>query len=66
MKKDLNKIVKTAEKQGWDIKITGGGHLKWTGPEGQIVFSARTPSDHRAIQNIIHELKIRGYEPPKR
>jgi hypothetical protein len=63
MSKDLKQLMKTAKKQGWEIKVTGGGHLKWISPESGFVFSALTPSDRRAIQNIVHQLKIRGFDP---
>ena len=62
MSKDLKKLMKNAEQQGWNIKLTGGGHLKWTAPNGAFVFSARTPSDQRAIQNIVSQLQTRGYK----
>lgn len=62
-KKDFEQLRKAAEKQGWTVSLTGGGHRKWTSPKGEVVFSAYTPSDYRAIKNIIRELVRRGYEP---
>jgi predicted RNA binding protein YcfA (HicA-like mRNA interferase family) len=62
-KKELHQLLKKAEKQGWRVNRTKGDHYKWVSPEGQIVFSAQTPSDSRAIKNIIRDLAKKGYEP---
>lgn len=51
--KDFDRLQTEYENAGWTIRRTGGGHLRWTGPNGEgPVFTASTPSDHRAIQNI--------------
>jgi len=62
-KKDFEQLRKAAEKQGWTVSLTKGGHRKWKSPAGELVFSAQTPSDYRAIKNIIRELVKRGYKP---
>jgi predicted RNA binding protein YcfA (HicA-like mRNA interferase family) len=62
-KKDIEQLKRKAEKQGWTVEVTNGGHRRWTSPQGEKVFSALTPSDHRAIKNIIKELARRGYTP---
>lgn len=58
----LRKIRKRARNQGWTIEITGSGHLKWVPPKKSedIVFSASTPSDHRALKNLLSRLKKSG------
>lgn len=61
--KDLRQLVTKATKQGWIIKRTGGNHLKWQPPRGQFVISSYSPSDPRAIKNIVRELEKRGYVP---
>jgi predicted RNA binding protein YcfA (HicA-like mRNA interferase family) len=62
-KKDMQQLARKAEKQGWVIEISKGTHMKWTSPAGEKVFSSYSPSDHRAIQNTIRELRKKGYEP---
>jgi predicted RNA binding protein YcfA (HicA-like mRNA interferase family) len=62
MASDIKQLIKTAEKQGWEVRKTNGGHLKWISPYGGFVFSALTPSDNRAIQNIVHQLQTRGFK----
>jgi hypothetical protein len=59
-RKEFKQIVKIAESKGWVVQLTGGGHLKWTSPTGQIVFSASTPSDGRAVKNLVSELRRHG------
>lgn len=58
--KDLRQIRRDAEKRGWLIRLTNGGHLKWIWVNGTVLFSAQTPSDYRAIKNI--ENRIRRIE----
>jgi len=58
--KDLKQICADAERKGWTVKPTNGGHLKWVHTSGAVMFSAQTPSDHRAIKNI--ESRIRRVE----
>lgn len=59
--KDLKVLARRAEEQGWDLRQTGGGHLKWIAPSGAFVFTASTPSDHRAYKNILSSLRRRGF-----
>jgi hypothetical protein len=63
MRKDLRAIAIHAASQGWHISRTGGGHLRWTSPEGAPVFSASTPSDRRALRNIETQLRKFGFVP---
>lgn len=59
--KDLTVLVRKAKSQGWTITYTGGGHLKWVSPTGEIVFSSSTPSDTRTLKNTKQQLKMRGF-----
>lgn len=45
---------------GWRLIVTNGGHLKWAAPNGEVVFSSRTPSDRRAVMNLRADLRRRG------
>lgn len=49
--RELRRIAAVAERQGWVITRTGGGHLKWKSPDGQVVITAATPDDSRGIAN---------------
>jgi predicted RNA binding protein YcfA (HicA-like mRNA interferase family) len=59
-RKEFKQVIKVAESKGWVVCLTKGGHLKWASPSGQIVFSASTPSDGRAVKNLISELRRHG------
>ena len=59
--KDIQQLITKATKQGWRVERTKGSHLKWRPPRGQFVISAYSPSDPRAIKNIVKELKRRGF-----
>jgi hypothetical protein len=47
------KLVRTllAGTEGWTVATTNGNHIRLTGPAGELVFIAATPSDFRALQN---------------
>lgn len=64
-KKEIKRLVAQAESQGWRVEPTRGGHLKWMPPDRSqsFVISAATPSDHRALKNIISHLRQRGFDP---
>jgi predicted RNA binding protein YcfA (HicA-like mRNA interferase family) len=57
MKKDLKQIVQMYEQWGWSVEKTNGGHLRFKGPKGELVFSGSTPSDWRAIANLKAQLR---------
>ena len=59
--KDVNNLIKDAEKQGWDVSLTNNSHLKWMGPAGQLFFSSSTPSDWRVVMKIKKDLRMNGF-----
>lgn len=59
-KNDFRDMIKAAERAGWTVERRHGGHLKWKSPTGAVVFSASTPSDHRAIKNHMSLLRKAG------
>jgi hypothetical protein len=60
-RKELQELIKTAEKQGWVISANKNNHYKWTSPSGNFFFSASTPSDWRALKYILQYLRKYGY-----
>ncbi len=61
--KDLKGIVQAAEEQGWRVEQRSGGHLFFYAPDGKnIVTSGSTPSDHRALRNLVTQLRRYGFE----
>lgn len=53
----IEEIVRVASRRGWVVTTTGGGHLRFTHPDGGLVFAARTPSDWRATRKVAAELQ---------
>lgn len=61
---DLRDLIACAESQDWTITRTANDHYRWRGPQGQLVFSASTPSDRRAIKNLRALLRREGLTLP--
>jgi hypothetical protein len=57
--KDFQKAYDAARDQNWRIEFSAK-HIKWVPPVGQIIFTAKTPSDVRAVRNEIARLKRSG------
>jgi predicted RNA binding protein YcfA (HicA-like mRNA interferase family) len=60
--KDLNQLIKKAQKQGWVVEESKGNHLRWVAPCGYVVISPKTPSDFRAIKYVLVALRKYGYK----
>jgi biotin operon repressor len=66
MNKDLDKLIHQAKDQGWQIQIKRSGHYKWVSPSGRFVVSSSTPSDRRAVMNIVRDLRRYGFQVIKK
>ncbi|MDQ3662934.1 MAG: hypothetical protein M3454_18180 [Actinomycetota bacterium] len=63
MHKDIKKIMREAERQGWRI-VQGTKHIKAYPPDpshGMVTISS-TAGDRNAIKNILRDLRRRGFE----
>lgn len=61
MKKDIRKLCKELNNQGFEIRTTRRGHLLIE-REGIVVAGlAGTPSDHRSVKNSIAQLRRAGF-----
>jgi hypothetical protein len=60
--KQVKELVRQASTwQGWRVRQTKAGWMLYPSDKGQSgVLVHRTPSDHRAWQNTIGELRRRG------
>lgn len=52
-------LADQAREQGWTIELSNA-HLRWTGPDGQVVTSSQTPSDRRAATQLAGDLRTAG------
>jgi hypothetical protein len=63
---DLRDLEKAAKRQGWRIDRTTAGHVRFWPPNRSIppaIFSG-TPSDRRAIRNLLADLRRKGFRWP--
>lgn len=64
MDKDMKKLIKALESQGFEIRITTKGHVT-VGIDGKLVATlAGTGSDWRGGRNALSRLKRAGFRPP--
>lgn len=60
-------ILDLAEREGWAVEPTRGGHLKLTHPKAEgYVITSSTPGDHRVLENLraaLHRAIGRALKP---
>lgn len=59
--KELKRIIALAIRQGYSVELRNNGHYKFTAPTGRFIFTSSTPSDRRAIKNILADLRKLGF-----
>lgn len=64
MHKDLAKLVKALDKQGFTTRLTGKGHVTVTKDGQWVTTLAGTPSDWRGWRNAIARLRAAGFVWP--
>lgn len=66
MNKDLRRIAKALEAQGFEVEVTKRGHLiAWKDGHKVVTFSG-TPSDWRSLRNGIAKARRFGFIWPPR
>ena len=55
MDREVRRLVRDLEANGWRVKQ--GRHLKLVAPTGKVVSISCTPSDKRAMQNILSDCR---------
>lgn len=55
--KRLRALIEFAVADGWHVKRTSGGHLKFTKPGCAAIYTSSTTSDHRAVLNARAQLR---------
>lgn len=67
MDKDLRKLIKALEAQGFDVEITARQHVMVFKDGALVVTFSGTPSDWRAMKNGIAKARRFGFRwPPNR
>ena len=64
MKKELKKIVRSLEEQGFDCEVLPGGHVGVRKDGRRVTTFAGSPSDHRSWKNSRMHAKRAGWIPP--
>jgi hypothetical protein len=58
--RELRRAARTARRSGWTLTATGGGHIKWESPGGEVVITGSTPGGGRATKNGLACLRRAG------
>ncbi len=54
---DWKQVERWLQSNGWTIERTGGNHLRITSPGGCRFTTSATASDHRAIRNVVADIR---------
>lgn len=66
--KEIKKIIKEAERQGWRVEMRSKHYMAFPPDKshGPVTLPV-SPSDHRAVKNVLSEMRRRGFQwPPPR
>ena len=58
---DIDKIIRAAEQQGWEVTTTRKNHILFVAPSGARKPFSGTPSDVKAIRNHLAWMKRQGF-----
>jgi hypothetical protein len=59
MKREFKCIFRVLQQAGFKVNPTKNGHVRIDAPQGP-VFASSTPSDHRAVKNLVSMLRRKG------
>lgn len=60
MASDLTKVIRAAEREGWEVSSTRGGHVRFRKDGGPPIITSSTPGDARSTRNLIARLRRGG------
>lgn len=60
--KDVEKMIRKARHQGFNISMTKGNHIKFVAPSGEIVIGGLTSNTSGVLQ-LRRRLQKAGYRP---
>ena len=64
--RDFQELLKDLERQKWGVERTERGHFKFKAPDGKgLVTAGGSYGDHRAIKNLVAQLRRSGFTPTK-
>lgn len=62
MNKELRRLVKRLEAQGFACRVTRNGHIVVSHNGRRVATLSGTPSDHRSWKNQLAALRRAGYQ----
>ena len=64
MDKEVKKLVKELEQQGWRVEERRSSRLMAYSPDGvTMVPIHKTPGDRKSLKNLVGQLRRGGYKP---
>lgn len=64
MKKDLRKLTKALEEQGFTVRASKRGHILISNANGLVATFSGTASDWRSLKNGMAALRRAGFRSP--
>ncbi len=64
MKKDLKKLTKALEEQGFTVRMSKRGHILVFNADGLVATFSGTASDWRSLKNSMAALRRAGFRSP--
>lgn len=64
MNKDLKKLTKALEEQGFSVRVSKRGHVLVFNADGLVATFSGTPSDWRSLKNSMAALRRAGFKSP--
>lgn len=58
--KEIEKLAKKARKDGWEVTVTGGNHIKWVDPDGILVVVSGLTGSNPGWIKAKNQLKKAG------
>jgi hypothetical protein len=55
--REIRELARKYTALGWVVDWTNSSHLRWRGPNGELVVTSGTPSDFNAINRIERDIR---------
>jgi hypothetical protein len=59
--KDVRDLLVAAARQGFDVRISNGGHLRIKAPNGALIYDTATRLDPRGFRNFRARMRRAGF-----
>ena len=56
----MKQLIVAAERQGWRVVISRSNHVKFLGPQGELVVASLTSSSHKSWVDVRARLRRAG------